>query len=57
MMNVYIGQMKYTRNTFKVSKPSDGMVQFNSSCVMKKYHIWLAENLLVNVQMDGALAR
>jgi glycosyltransferase involved in cell wall biosynthesis len=57
MMNVYIGQMKYTRNTFfKVSKPFRwyGPVHEFIVCDEKNITSGLAENLLVNVQMDGA---
>lgn len=57
MMNVYIGQMKYTRNTFfKVSKPFRwyGPIHEFIVCDDKNITSGLAENILVNVQMDGA---
>lgn len=57
MMNVYIGQMKYTRNTFfKVSKPFRwyGPIHEFIVCDDKNITSGLAENIVVNVQMDGA---
>ena len=57
MMNTYIGQMKYTRNTFfKVSKPFRwyGPVHEFIICDDKNITSALAENIHVDVKMTGA---
>lgn len=57
MINAYIGQMKYTRNTFfKVSKPFRwyGPVHEFIICDEQNISSGLAENIHVNVSMDGA---
>jgi glycosyltransferase involved in cell wall biosynthesis len=56
MINTYIGQMKYTRNTFfKVSKPFRwyGVCHEFIICDEKNITSGLAENIQVNVSMDG----
>jgi glycosyltransferase involved in cell wall biosynthesis len=56
MMNTYIGQMKYTRNTFfKVSKPFRwyGPVHEFIVCDDKNITSGLAENIHVDVKMTG----
>lgn len=57
MMNTYIGQMKYTRNTFaRVSKPFRwyGPVHEFIVCDDKSITSGLAENVHVDVKMIGA---
>lgn len=57
MINTYIGQMKYTRNTFfKVSKPFRwyGPVHEFIICDDKNITSGLAENIHVDVKMTGA---
>jgi glycosyltransferase involved in cell wall biosynthesis len=57
MINTYIGQMKYTRNTFfKVSKPFRwyGPVHEFIICDDKNITSGLAENIQVDVKMEGA---
>ena len=57
MMNTYIGQMKYTRNTFfKVSKPFRwyGPVHEFIVCDDKNITSGIAENIHVDVKMEGA---
>ena len=57
MFNVYIGQMKYTRNEmFKLDKPCRfyGPVHEFIVCDEKNITSGLLEGLRVNVQMDGA---
>ncbi len=57
MINTYISQMKYTRNTFfRVSKPFRwyGVVHEFIICDDKNITSGLAENIHVNVSMDGA---
>jgi glycosyltransferase involved in cell wall biosynthesis len=57
MINTYIGQMKYTRNTFfKVSKPFKwyGPVHEFIICDDKNITSGLAENISVDVKMEGA---
>ena len=57
MINTYIGQMKYTRNTFfKVSKPFRwyGPVHEFIVCDDKNITSGLAENIHVDVKMTGA---
>ena len=56
MMNTYIGQMKYTRNTFfRVSKPFKwyGPVHEFIICEDKNITSALAENIHVDVKMTG----
>lgn len=56
MMNTYIGQMKYTRNTFfRVSKPFKwyGPVHEFIICDEKNITSALAENIHVDVKMTG----
>jgi len=57
MINTYIGQMKYTRNTFfKVSKPFKwyGPIHEFIVCDEKNITSGLAENIHVDVKMTGA---
>jgi len=57
MINTYIGQMKYTRNTFfRVSKPFRwyGPVHEFIVCDDKTITSGLAENVHVDVKMEGA---
>ena len=57
MINTYIGQMKYTRNTFfKVSKPFKwyGPIHEFIICDDKNITSGLAENIHVDVKMTGA---
>lgn len=57
MINTYIGQMKYTRNTFfRVSKPFRwyGPVHEFIICDDKTITSGLAENVHVDVKMEGA---
>jgi glycosyltransferase involved in cell wall biosynthesis len=57
MINTYIGQMKYTRNTFfKVSKPFRwyGPVHEFIVCDDQNITSGLAENIHVDVKMEGA---
>lgn len=57
MINTYIGQMKYTRNTFfRVSKSFRwyGVVHEFIVCDDKSITSGLAENIHVSVSMDGA---
>ena len=57
MINTYIGQMKYTRNTFfKVSKPFKwyGPIHEFIVCDDKNITSGLAENIHVDVKMTGA---
>jgi glycosyltransferase involved in cell wall biosynthesis len=57
MINTYIGQMKYTRNTFfKVSKPFRwyGPIHEFIVCDDKDITSGLAENIHVDVKMTGA---
>lgn len=57
MINTFIGQMKYTRNTFfRVSKPFKwyGVVHEFIICDDKNISSGLAEDIHVNVSMDGA---
>jgi hypothetical protein len=57
MINTYISSMKYTRNTFfRVSKPFRwyGVVHEFIVCDEKNITSGLAENIHVNVSMDGA---
>ena len=57
MINTYINQMKYTRNTFfKVSKPFKwyGPVHEFIICDDKNITSGLAENIHVDVKMEGA---
>jgi glycosyltransferase involved in cell wall biosynthesis len=57
MINTYIGQMKYTRNTFfKVSKPFRwyGPVHEFIICDDQNITSGLAENIHVDVKMEGA---
>lgn len=57
MINTFIGQMKYTRNTFfKVSKPFRfyGPVHEFIICDDKNITSGLAENIFVDVKMTGA---
>ena len=57
MINTFIGSMKYTRNTFfRVSKPFRwyGVVHEFIVCDEKNITSGLAENIHVNVSMDGA---
>jgi glycosyltransferase involved in cell wall biosynthesis len=57
MINTYIGQMKYTRNTFfRVSKPFRwyGVVHEFIVCDDKNITSGLAENISVDVKMEGA---
>lgn len=57
MINTYIGQMKYTRNTFfRVSKPFRfyGPVHEFIICEDKNITSGLAENIAVDVKMEGA---
>jgi glycosyltransferase involved in cell wall biosynthesis len=57
MINTYIGQMKYTRNTFfKVSKPFRwyGPVHEFIVCDDQNITSGLASDIAVNVSMDGA---
>jgi glycosyltransferase involved in cell wall biosynthesis len=57
MINTYISQMKYTRNTFfRVSKPFRwyGVVHEFIICDDKNITSGLAEDIHVNVSMDGA---
>jgi tetratricopeptide (TPR) repeat protein len=57
MINTYIGQMKYTRNTFfKVSKPFKwyGPIHEFIICDDKNITSGLAENIHVDVKMIGA---
>jgi hypothetical protein len=57
MINTYINQMKYTRNTFfRVSKPFRwyGVVHEYIVCDDQNITSGLAENIHVNVSMDGA---
>lgn len=57
MENCYIGQMKYTRNTFfKVSKPFRwyGVVHEFIVCDDQNISSGLATDIAVNVSMDGA---
>lgn len=57
MINTYIGQMKYTRNTFfKVSKPFKwyGPVHEFIVCEDQNITSGLANGIHVNVSMDGA---
>ena len=57
MINTYISSMKYTRNTFfRVSKPFRwyGVVHEFIICDDKNITSGLAENIHVNVSMDGA---
>lgn len=57
MINTYIGQMKYTRNTFfKVSKPFRwyGPIHEFIVCDDKDITSGLAENIQVDVKMTGA---
>lgn len=57
MINTYIGQMKYTRNTFfKVSKPMRwyGPIHEFIVCDEKDISSGLAENIHVDVKMTGA---
>jgi glycosyltransferase involved in cell wall biosynthesis len=57
MINTYIGQMKYTRNTFfRVSKPFKwyGPVHEFIICDDKNITSGLAENIHVDVKMTGA---
>lgn len=57
MINTYIGQMKYTRNTFfRVSKPFRWYGPTHEFIVCDEQNITsgLAENIHVNVSMDGA---
>jgi len=57
MINTYISQMKYTRNTFfRVSKPFRwyGVVHEFIICDDQNITSGLAENIHVNVSMDGA---
>jgi glycosyltransferase involved in cell wall biosynthesis len=57
MMNTYIGQMKYTRNTFaRVSKPFRwyGVCHEFIVCDDKNITSGLAENVYVDVKMIGA---
>lgn len=57
MINTYIGQMKYTRNTFfKVSKPFRwyGPIHEFIVCDDKNITSGLAENIHVDVKMTGA---
>lgn len=57
MINTYIGQMKYTRNTFfKVSKPFRfyGPVHEFIVCDDKNITSGLAEGIAVDVKMEGA---
>lgn len=56
MINTYIGQMKYTRNTFfRVSKPFRwyGPVHEFIVCDDKSITSGLADNIVVNVKMEG----
>ena len=56
MINTYIGQMKYTRNTFfKVSKPFRwyGPVHEFIVCDEQNITSGLAENIHVDVKMTG----
>lgn len=57
MINTYIGQMKYTRNTFfKVSKPFRwyGPIHEFIVCYEQNISSGLAENIHVDVKMTGA---
>jgi len=57
MINTYIGQMKYTRNTFfKVSKPFRWYGPIHEFIVCDEQNITsgLAENIQVDVKMTGA---
>jgi glycosyltransferase involved in cell wall biosynthesis len=57
MINTFIGQMKYTRNTFfKVSKPFKwyGPIHEFIICDDKNITSGLAENILVDVKMTGS---
>ena len=57
MINTFIGQMKYTRNTFfKVSKPFRwyGPIHEFIVCDEKNISSGLAENIHVDVKMTGA---
>ena len=57
MINTYIGQMKYTRNTFaRVSKPFRfyGPIHEFIVCDQQNITSGLAENIHVNVEMTGA---
>ncbi len=57
MINTFIGQMKYTRNTFfKVSKPFRwyGVVHEFIVCDDQNISSGLATDIAVNVSMDGA---
>ena len=57
MINTYIGQMKYTRNTFfRISKPFKwyGVVHEFIICDERNITSGLAENIHVNVEMTGA---
>ena len=57
MINTYISSMKYTRNTFfRVSKPFRwyGVVHEYIICDDKNITSGLAENIAINVSMDGA---